>query len=124
MRLLTVPPGITIAVPGESQALARTRQVRVLPEGHEVEIPCPSLLGAMLIKARAVDVAEDPDKHRRDLALLLAAVEDPRSMRTELLSTERGCLRRRKELLHPRHSAWRTTPQAEGARIALEIMSE
>lgn len=122
--LLTIPPGRTIAVAGGSQALARSRQVRVLLEGREVEIPCPSVLGALLIKARAVDVADDPDKHRRDLALLLAAVDDPRSLREEMRKTERGWLRRRRELLNPRHPAWRTTRSAEEARIALEILTE
>jgi hypothetical protein len=122
--LLTIPPGRTIAVAGGTQALERSRQVPVLLEGREVEIPCPSVLGAILIKARAVDVAEDPDKHRRDLALLLAAVDDPRSLRDETRKTERGWLRRRSELLDPRHPAWRTTPSAEEARIALEILVE
>lgn len=122
--LLTIPPSRTIAVAGGSQALARSRQVPVLLEGREVELPCPSVLGAILIKARAVGVAEDPDKHRRDLALLLAAVDDPRSVRDELRKTERDWLRRRRDLLDPRHPAWRTTPNAEEARIALEILVE
>lgn len=78
----------------------------------------------MLIKSRAVDVAVDADKHRRDLTLLLAAVRDPRSLRDELRKTERGWLRRRRELLEPGHWAWRTTPDAEGARIAFEILIE
>jgi len=120
--LLTIPPGRTIAVAGGSQALERSRQVPVLLEGREVELPCPSLLGAILIKARAVDVAHDPDKHRRDFALLLAAVNDPRSLHGGLGNTERGWLRRRRELLDPGHPAWRTTPNAEDARIALEIL--
>jgi len=71
-----------------------------------------------------VDVAEDPDKHRRDLALLLGAVEDPRSLRGELLSSERGWLQRRRDMLDPLHPAWRTVPGAEDARIALEMLSE
>lgn len=122
--LVTIPPGRTIAVPGGSQALARSRYVQVRIEGRDVAIPCPSVLGAILIKSRAVDVADDPDKHRRDLALLLAAVSDPRSLRDELRPTERGWLRRRSELLDPRHPAWRTSPGAEDARIALEILVE
>jgi predicted nucleotidyltransferase len=120
--LLTIPPGRTIAVAGGTQALERSRRVPVLLEGREIELPRPSVLGAILIKARAVDVAEDPDKHRRDLALLLAMVDDPRSLRDEMRKTERGWLRRRGELLDPRHPAWRTTPGAEEARIALEIL--
>lgn len=122
--LFTVPPGRTIAVAGGTQALERSRHVPVLLDGREIELPCPSVLGAILIKARAVDVAEDPDKHRRDLTLLLAMVRDPRSLRDEMRKTERGWLRRRRELLDPRHPAWRTTPNAEDARIALEILAE
>lgn len=122
--LLTIPPGRTVAVAGGSQALARSREVRVLVEGREVDIPCPSVLGAILIKARAVDVADDPDKHRRDLALLLAAVDDPRSLRMETRPSERAWLRRRDELRDPRHPVWRATPGAEDARIAFEILSE
>lgn len=122
--LITIPPGRTIAVDGGSQALARSRQVVALVEDREVELPCPSLLGAILIKARAVDVAEDPDKHLQDLALLLAAMEDPRSLREELRATERGWLRRRQELLDPTNAAWRTSPNADQARIALEILME
>lgn len=124
VSLLTIPPARTIAVAGGSQALARSRLVRVLLEGREIEIPCPSLLGAILIKARAIDVAEDPDKHRRDLALLLAAVDDPRSLRDDLRKSERGWLRRRRELLDPRHRIWRSVPRAEDARIALELLIE
>lgn len=121
---LTVPPARTIAVAGGTQALARSRQVQVLLERQLIELPCPSLLGGILIKARAVDVADDPDKHRRDLALLLAAVADPRSLRDELRHSERRWLVRRSELLDPAHRVWRTAPRPEEARIALEILSE
>ncbi len=120
--LITIPPGRTVAVPGGTQALLRSRSAHVLIEGQHAEIPCPSVLGAILIKSRAIDVAEDPDKHRRDLALLLSAIDDPRSLRDELRSTEQGWLRRRTELLDPRHAAWRSIPGAEEARIALEIL--
>jgi hypothetical protein len=82
------------------------------------------VLGALLIKARAIGVADDPDKHRRDLALLLAVVDDPRSMREEMRPTERTWLRRSRDLLCPTHPVWRTTPRAEEARIALEILIE
>lgn len=121
--LVTIPPGRTITVPGGSQALARSRKVPVALGGNEFVLPCPSLLGGILIKARAVEVAADPDKHRRDLGLLLAAVDDPRSLREELRSTERRWLGRRSELLDASHPAWRTTPRAEESRIALEILA-
>jgi hypothetical protein len=121
--LVTIPPARTIAVPGGSQALTRSREVPVALGGNKFVLPCPSLLGGILIKARAVEVADDPDKHRRDLGLLLAAVDDPRAVRQELRRTERRWLARRSELLDPAHPAWRTTPKAEEARIALEILA-
>lgn len=122
--LVTIPPGRTIAVPGGTQALRRSRQVPVLLDGNVINLPCPSVLGAILIKTRAVDVSDDPDKHRRDLASLLAMVNDPRSLRQEMRSTERGWLRRRGELRDPAHAAWRGVPNSEEARITLEILTE
>jgi hypothetical protein len=121
--LVTIPPARTIAVPGGSQALTRSRDVPVALGGNDFLLPCPSLLGGILIKARAVEVADDPDKHRRDLALLLSGVEDPRSLGEELRSSERRWLGRRSEMLDASHPAWRTTPSAEEARIALEILA-
>lgn len=121
--LLTVPPAWTITVAGGSQALARSRTVRVRLEALEFDLPCPSVLAAILIKARAVDVADDPDKHRSDLALLLTALEDPRTGQEELRRTERTWLRRRRELLDSSHPAWRTTPDPDRGMIALQILT-
>lgn len=124
VSMTTIPPGRTLAVAGGSQALRRSRRVPVALDGRIIELPCPSLLGAILIKARAVEVAQDPDKHRRDLGLLLAGVEDPRILRRELSESERAWLRRRRELLEPGHAIWRTTPHAADARAALEILAD
>lgn len=122
--LMTIAPARTIAVAGGSQALRRTRLVSIEVGGTSAEVPCPTALGAMLLKARAVDVAEDPDKHRADLALLAAAIDDPRTLRVEMRASERRWLRRRRELLVADHPAWRSVPNAEDARVALEILME
>lgn len=121
--LVTVPPARTVSVPGGSQALARSRQVEVELEGERHTLPCPSLIGAILLKARAVDVGEDADKHRRDLALLLSAVKDPRTVVLELTPPEKRWLRRRREMLTISHPSWRGVERAEDARIALEILA-
>ncbi|MBI2755376.1 MAG: hypothetical protein HYX52_01575 [Chloroflexi bacterium] len=121
--LITVPPARTVNVPGGSQALARSRQVGVELEGKRHTLPCPSLLGAILLKARAVEVGEDADKHRRDLALLLSALEDPRSLREELSASEKGWLRRRQEMLAISHPAWRGVGRGDDARTSLEILA-
>jgi hypothetical protein len=103
--------------------LARSRQVEIELEGARHTLPCPSLIGAILLKARAVDVGEDADKHRSDLALLLSAVKDPRTLGMELRATEKRWLRRRREMLTISHPCWRGVEGAEDARIALEILA-
>ncbi len=121
--LFTFRPARTIAVPGGTQALSRSRLLQVALEGETNELPCPSLLGGILLKARAVAVAEDPDKHRRDLCLLLSAAQDPRALSSELTGNEKRWLKHREELLDPSHAAWRGVTGAEDGRTALEILS-
>lgn len=101
-------PYHTIEVPGGTQALRRTEWVELEVAGRRGTVPSPNLTGAILIKARAVDVVDDrPDDQRRDLALLLSLVEDPRPLRDELSGDERSWLRRRTELDDPDALFWR-----------------
>ncbi len=82
-----------IGVPGGSQAISRSRTVTVTVEGRSFELRCPTLLGALLIKARSLMVHDDPETQRADLQRLLALIEDPREMAADLLKTERNWLR-------------------------------
>lgn len=52
-------------------------------------MPRPSLLGAIVGKAVAVDVDDVPDSQRLDLALLVSLVEDPIAMAGQLTSKDR-----------------------------------
>jgi len=72
----------TFQVPGGSQALSRTEVVRVSLDGSPpVELRRPNLLGAILIKARAVAERRDRlDSDRQDLIRLLNFVHDPRAL--------------------------------------------
>lgn len=64
-------------------------------EGEAVPVRRPTLLGAILIKARALDtVREKEQEHREDLVRLLSFVEDPRAMAEEMKGSERRWLRR------------------------------
>jgi hypothetical protein len=63
----TVQGARTVEVPGGRQALARTEMVGVRIAGREGLLPRPDLLGAILLKARAVDVDDVPDNQRGDL---------------------------------------------------------
>lgn len=81
-----------VGIPGGSQALKRAETVTVGVAGIAFELRRPTLLGAILIKARSLMVHADPDTQREDLIRLLALVEDPRALATELGGSERRWL--------------------------------
>jgi hypothetical protein len=87
----------TFQVPGGTQALSRTEVVRVSLDGNSpVELRRPSLLGAILIKARTVADRRDKfDSDRQDLIRLLSFVDDPRTLAEGegLRESEKGWLR-------------------------------
>lgn len=100
----TIGKHVTFQVPGGSQALRRTETVLVsLDDQPPVGVRRPSLLGAILIKARVV-VKERPEKFgsdRQDLIRLLTFVDDPRALAEagEISKSERGWLRDTEQLL-------------------------
>jgi hypothetical protein len=83
----------TVGVPGGSQALSRSEAVTVTVNGRAFELRRPTLLGAILIKARSLMVHSDPETQREDLLRLLALVDDPREVAAQLRRTERAWLR-------------------------------
>ncbi len=68
----------TVQVPGRTRALARTKVVEVEIDGVRRSLRRPTLLGAILIKARSLLVDDDPDAQGADLILPLSLVDDPR----------------------------------------------
>jgi hypothetical protein len=88
-----------VGVPGGSQALARSETVTVILGTRSFDLRRPTLLGAVLIKARALTVHSDPATQREDLLRLLALIEDPRAMAADLRRTERTWLRDAEERL-------------------------
>lgn len=75
----------TIQVGGGRQALRRTETVMLSVSGsRQVPLRRPTLLGAILLKAKAVkNVRRKLDEHRQDLIRLLSLVEDPRKLAQE-----------------------------------------
>lgn len=112
----------TVAVPGGSQALRRTESVDVRCGETDGRVPRPDLVGAILIKARAVGVDDLPDAQLRDLAFLLSLAENPRDAADQLRDSERRWLRRRDELLEPDHPAWHDIDRAEDGIATLRLM--
>jgi hypothetical protein len=121
--LVTLPPARTVKVPGGSQAIRRTQSVEVRVGERRGRLPRPDLLGAILVKARAVEVSDAPGAQLRDLAFLCTLVPDPRAMARGLRPTERRWLREPAELLGPSHLAWSGLEQAEDGRLALAILA-
>lgn len=123
-KVITLPPARTVSVPGGAQALARTELVDVRIEGETGVIPRPNLLGAILLKCRAIDVDDVPNSQRLDLAFLLSLVDNPRTLAADLTPNERRWLRRRTDLLNPEAAAWRSLgPEAAVAHLALRILA-
>jgi len=122
--ITTTPPGHTLQVPGGTQAIARTELVPIAAGDSEGLIPRPSLLGAIIIKAAAVDADDLPDAQRSDLALLLSLLEQPIAIREQLTPKDRKRLRRRSGILNPEHRAWSPLPssQADRGRSALRLL--
>jgi hypothetical protein len=91
----------TFQVPGGTQALARSEVVEVsLYDREPVPVRRPNLLGAILIKTRALAKQRDKfESDRQDLIRLLSFVEDPRALAGELKGNERKWLREVEGLL-------------------------
>jgi hypothetical protein len=123
-HLVTLSPARTVAIPGGTQALRRTWLVDIKRKARTGRIPCPDLLGAILLKARAVEVDDVPASQLSDLAFLLSLVEDPRKLVGQFQGKERSWLRRRKELSDRNHRVWREQPEeeADNGHIAFRIL--
>jgi hypothetical protein len=114
----------TIEVPGGTQALARTETLRVRFDETESVIRTPTLLGAILLKARALrSVRRDQD--RQDLVVLLACVEDPIALRDYLKQSERSWLRAVANLLWADDGAAAALPDelVSRARAAHQLLT-
>jgi len=106
-RRITIPPLHTVEVPGGSQALQRTDVVEVDLGGQRGTIPRPNLLGAILVKTRAIAVDDAKDGQRLDTAFLLTLVTDPHGLAAELSGAERRWMRARPEMNEPDRPWWR-----------------
>ncbi len=123
--LTTTPPGRTLQVPGGTQALERTQLVPVAFGDRSGLVPRPSLLGAIVGKAVAVEVDDVPDAQRLDLALLLSLVDDPIVMAGQLTKKDRQRLRTRSEMADADARAWRSlrADAADRGRAAYRLLT-
>jgi hypothetical protein len=122
---ITIPPVHTVEVPAGTQALHRTELVLIEAGTIRGSIPRPNLLGAILLKTRAVEVDDAPEAQRSDLALLFSLVNDPDALVAELHGSERSWIARRKEMDDPAATCWLalTALQAQGGLAALRALA-
>jgi len=122
--LTTTPPGRTLQIPGGTQALKRTELMPVELGDRSGLVPRPSLLGAIVAKAAAVDVDGAPEAQRLDLALLLSLIEDPIEMAGHLTRKDRQRLRARSEMNDIAQRAWAGLPSgaADRGRAAYRLL--
>lgn len=111
-----------VGVPGGSQALTRSATVTVTVRGHSFELRRPTLLGAVLIKARSLMVHSDPETQREDLLRLLALIEDPRATAANLRKTERTWLRAAEQRLNPTGPSTLDTETMRRATLAYQLL--
>jgi len=86
-------------------------------------LPIPSLLGAILVKVRAIDIDDQPEAQRRDVAFLLSLVEDPDPLGAELTKSERGWLRGHPYFADPTHESYVGIENPADAAIAFRRLS-
>lgn len=115
----TVPPNRTVQVPGGTQALNRSAPVAVRTRDVEGALPRPSLLGAILVKVRAIERDDVPNAQRADVALLLQLVEDPDRLAAELGRTERRWLERHRYFGEAKAPEWHAFEADDPERAAL-----
>ena len=113
---------LAIGIPGGSQALARQEAVAVTIDRRQFVLRRPTLLGAILIKARSLMVHRDPDAQREDLLLLLSLADDPRAMAAELRKSERGWLRKAEPRLKFEEPALIGAAARRRARLAFQLL--
>jgi hypothetical protein len=83
----------TIQIPGGTQALERTEAVEIVIDRDRAHIFRPSLLGAILLKARSLRVHDKPEDQRADLITLLGLMTDPRAAAAGIKKSEVKWLR-------------------------------
>jgi hypothetical protein len=117
------PGRVAVEVPGGSQALLRQEEVTVRLGGNSFALRRPTLLGAILIKARSLMVHQDLESQREDLLMLLSLVQDPRAMGRELKTSERRWLLAARERLAFDRPANVGSDRMRRARLALRLLT-
>jgi hypothetical protein len=108
----------TIQIPGGTQALHRIEVVEIVVGEAAVALRRPTLIAAILLKARALRVHSRPEDQRHDLVTLLSLLGDPRVARADITVREIGWLRSVSDRLSIDDPALRENFDATRLRVA------
>lgn len=96
----------TLSVPGGTQALARAETVDVSLGTRKGSISFPNLLGAIILKLRAIAIDDVPEAQKADVALLLSLVNDVDELSRQLTPAEHRLLQHYPEFGDPDSAAY------------------
>lgn len=104
----TVTGARTVQVPGGTQALARAQRVELEVAGRVGSVIRPSLLGALVGKAAAMEITVDPnkDRHRDDFVTLAGLIDNPAGMRDLVEAKDRRRIARMLGWAPESYSGW------------------
>jgi len=122
-RFTTVAGARTVAVPGGTQALNRSEKLAVRAGTVVGKVPVPNLLGSLLVKIRAIEVDDQPDAQRKDVAFLLSLIEDADPLAKDMNSQERQWLRRHPEFVDHESEVYRGIANASDAATVFRRLS-
>lgn len=120
----TIGKARTVEVPGGTQALRRSEDVDVRSRSKRGTVPRPNLLGALLVKVRAIAVDDAPDAQRQDVAFLLSLVEDPQPLIRDMSGRERTWLRRHRSFADQGSPCWAGIEAAEEGVLAYRRLAD
>lgn len=117
--ITTVPPNRTIRIPGGTQALDRSEAVAIRTRDRQGEVFRPNLLGAVIVKLRAIDVDDLPNAQRSDVALLLRLIDDPDRLARDLTRKDRKILNQHAYFADPGNAVWNDFHAEDPDSVAL-----
>lgn len=88
--LRTVGTATTIETRGGTQALERSELLPVRHGDRIAYVPRPSLLGAIIVKAAAVNNDPKPRRYLRDVAFLCSLIDQPLALRNAMTRKDRN----------------------------------
>ncbi len=123
----TVPPLQTIQIAGGNQALQRLVVITVTNGGRTSDVPVPSVLGSLILKAAAYQVdSRGRERHAADAAFLVSLITDPLDLAGQLKGSDRKRLRVLNSSIGSRsHPVWASLGARAGdAHATLQLLTQ